>query len=413
MEESAIEGNLKKHIETFSFPRLAGTQGEKRAVKVVEETFKSIGFKKEEIERQEFIFSTFYSEIFVKIVIFTNIISLLMILLAKYINPILIYLFVICFLLIFLSMNKVFKHPELKGFWEKNLGKKVSATNIFIKIPSKKMTSDDANNIVVSAHLDSKSQTYETIWRVLFFRMWIYGEVSLSILYVIYLLEYHQISSINIYLSYFLEIGIVIATASVITSNIALLFLKVRNKSPGSLDNATGMSIIFELSAFFKNNPLSNYNLWICQFSAEEIGTMGSRNFIDWFEQKFPMGKAFQFNFDMVSARPEKNNYLQYIKSYGIFPKKKISPTLRSVVEISSNELDIGVKSFHVPVGAHTDSLPFHLKKFDAIDFTTRAAARYTHSKKDTPDKVDIQILNHAYLLVKRAILKLDNQALN
>ena len=50
-----------------------------------------------------------------------------------------------------------------------------------------------------------------------------------------------------------------------------LLMLKSGNKSTGALDNASGMAIVFELSKFFKKNPLTNFNIWLCQFSAEEI----------------------------------------------------------------------------------------------------------------------------------------------
>ncbi|MFX1419903.1 MAG: hypothetical protein ACFE9N_13375 [Promethearchaeota archaeon] len=61
-----------------------------------------------------------------------------------------------------------------------------------------------------------------------------------------------------------------------------------------------------------------------------------------------------------------------------------------------------------VSLGAHTDSIPFHLRKFDSIDITTRAAANYAHSVEDTPDKVDPQILLETCRVIQLLLMMLD-----
>ena len=95
-------------------------------------------------------------------------------------------------------------------------------------------------------------------------------------------------------------------------SNISLLFLNTHNKSLGALDNASGMATVFELSSYFLNNPLKNYNLWFCQFSAEELGTMGSRVFVNEYENQFIKGRIFQINFDMVSCVDQKDKRIEF-----------------------------------------------------------------------------------------------------
>ncbi|MFX1274760.1 MAG: M28 family metallopeptidase [Promethearchaeota archaeon] len=408
MSENGTKERLYNFVKKFSFPRLAGTFGEKEAVDLTFDTFKSIGYDKEEIIRQSFNFSTFYSEVFIKIIIIMNIISIAILLLIKYILPFFTIIFIGIILLIFISMNKVFKHPELKGFWENNFGKTFSATNVFTKVCASALPTKIAGDIIVSAHLDSKSQTYVTFWRVKFFKIWLYGEISLVFFYLIYLIDYHQLVTVFWPLIYFIEFGIIITTGLVITSNIFLLFLKIENKSPGALDNATGMAIVFELSSLFRVNPLKNFNIWFCQFSAEEIGTMGSRNFIDTYTKNFNKKKKFLINFDMISAKNEKNNCLEFIESYGMFPRKKISPLLSNFIEKAVNKMNLTIKKIHVSIGAHTDSIPFHLKDFDTVDFITKSAAKYAHSKKDTPDKVDYQILYETCKIIHRFILMLD-----
>ncbi|MFW9988984.1 MAG: M28 family metallopeptidase [Candidatus Odinarchaeota archaeon] len=305
-------------------------------------------------------------------------------------------------------MLKALRYPELKGFWEKYFGNFIKATNVFVKIPGTNALSQKVGDIIVSAHLDSKSQSFKTIWRIILARIWLYSEIFLFLFYIFFLVDYHFYEQINRFLEILWEISIITGTILVVVSNIFLLFLNIRNDSPGALDNASGMSIIFELSSFFKSNPLHNFNLWFCQFSAEEIGTMGSRQFLDKYDKKFTKNYTYQINFDMVSIANNKSNFIEYIKSYGIVPRKKISPILNQYFIDSAETERVNYHGFHVSLGAHTDSIPFHLRKFDSIDITTRAAAKYTHSAEDTPDKVDPQILFDVYKVIRLLIQSLD-----
>ena len=154
---------LFHYVEKFSFPRLAGSEGEKTAVKLTVETFEKIGFIANEIQKQEFEFSTFYSEELAKIIAFMSLIIIMVLLFIKYLFPALVFFTILGIIIIILSMIKFLKYPELQGFWEKNFGDKISATNVFVKIPAIKLPAEDARNIIISAHLDSKSQTFKTI----------------------------------------------------------------------------------------------------------------------------------------------------------------------------------------------------------------------------------------------------------
>ncbi|MFX1524715.1 MAG: M28 family metallopeptidase [Promethearchaeota archaeon] len=404
---------LFNYVNIFSFPRLAGTKEEERAVELTIKTFKEIGFEEDEIKSQNFDFSTFYSKFMVKIIIFMNLVFITIILLVKLLYTFLTFTVILILLLIFFSMRKVLKHPELKGFWEKYFGNFFNATNIFVKIPANNKYSKKVGDIIVSAHLDSKSQTFKTIWRIIFAKIWLYSEIVLFLFYTFFLIDYHFLSVHIRMLLILTEVIILIATIFTLISNSLLLFLRIGNKSKGSLDNATGMSIVFELSNFFKKNSLDNFNLWFCQFSAEEMGTMGSREFLDVYEDKFSKDLTFQINLDMISVLDNNSNHIEYIKSYGIFPRKKISPILDNYfIKIAKSE-EINYKGFHVSLGAHTDSVPFHLRKFDSLDITTKAAANYAHSVEDTPDKVDPQILLEVCRVIQLLLIMLDKNFKN
>jgi len=397
---------LFQYVEQFSFPRLAGSEGEKTAVKLTVEEFEKIGFQANEIQKQEFEFSTFYSEELAKIIAFMTLILITVLLFIKYLFPAFVFLTILGIIIIFLSMIKFLKYPELQGFWEKNFGKKINATNVFVKVPATKVPAEDARNIIISAHLDSKSQTFKTIWRVLFVVLWELGGILFIIFFTVFLIDFYFGAFKSILLG--IEICIIVVSIVTIFSLLMVMAINTGNKSKGALDNASGMALVFELSSIFKTAPLNNFNLWFCQFSAEEIGTMGSRFFVDKYEGSFHEGKPLQINFDMVSCINSKKNEVEYIRSYGIFPPKSASHVLLSYIHRSAEEQNIKIYGHRVLNGAHTDSVPFHLRKYDSIDITSLAAAKYSHSINDTPNRINPQVLLETYKIVRRMTSMLD-----
>ena len=396
------------YVKFFSFPRLSGTEGEKKAVDLTAKTFRDIGFKEDQIERETFEFSDFYSTTLIQLIMIMNLTFYLILLLMSYIYPFVTIIAIGAMALIVILIVRGLRHPET-GFWGEYFGRTFSSTNVIVKIPAKVQPEKNAGNIIVSAHLDSKSQTFKTAWRIVLYRVWLFPGIILGILYLIFLFSGFATFSLGT-LPIFLQVLIWIFTIITSFSNLLLMFLSTHNKSPGALDNASGMAIVFELSSYFINHPLDNYNLWFCQFSAEELGTMGSRVFVNKYEDQFVKGKIFQINFDMVSSAWHKTskNRVEYLESFGVLPRKKISPVLGRYLDEAAREENQDFRGFHLSTGAHLDSVPFHLREYDAIDISTRAAARYTHNKVDTPDKVDPQKLLEACIIARKAILMLE-----
>ena len=407
---------INRFVSKFSFPRLAGTEGEKEAVELVSENFNKIGFNKNQIIKEKFEFSDFYSTTLIKIIAAISLNALLVFVLVMYLYYVYTFIIIGVMAVFIFLIGKGLKHPEKKGFWGEYFGKTHEATNVFVKIPAKRLNEKEAGNIIVSAHLDSKSQSFKTYWRVLVYRIWLFCGLILGASYFYLLVEYIGFKIINpsIVEIFNLEINVVrlcviVLTAIISSSNIMLMFLNTYNNSPGALDNASGMAIVFELSNYFKKrDQLDNFNVWFCQFSAEELGTMGSRNFVNNHENQFVKNKTFQINFDMVSAANRKKNQAEYLKSYGVLPRKKISPLLSTYFEEAAKKEKIKIHGFHLSTGAHLDSVPFHLRGFDAIDITTRAGAILSHSKLDAPDKVDARVLIESCKIALQVMGNLD-----
>jgi len=405
LEREFNEDRLYEIVKSFSFPRLAGTEGEKKAVELTKKKFNELGFSNDQIETESFTFSDFYSTTLIKLVAMINLVFLLMIVFFAYV-ALWISIFIIVGLITIISfILRGLRDPEQPGFWGKYYGTMHDATNVFVKIPSKEMDENVAGNIVISAHIDSKSQSFRTKFRVILYRIWLFSGIFLGLffgLYIVLFFQPYQVPDIII------ELGIWIPTILISFANIFLMNLNTHNKSKGALDNASGMAIVFELSSYFQDHPTDNFNLWFCQYSAEELGTMGSRIFVDNHETLFEQGNIFQLNFDMVSCRGYKWNRVEYLKSYGVFPRRKIAPKLSKYFEKAAEEEDIEICGFHLTTGAHTDSVPYHQRNFDSIDLVTRGASKYSHTKKDTPDKVDPEVLKEACVITRRVILNLD-----
>lgn len=400
------QNRLSNYVTTFSFPRLAGTDGEKKAVKLVFETFKEIGFNEDQIIRKTFDFSDFYSTTLLKLVITLNLVFNLILLVFSYIHVILTIILVILMAVVIYLIIKGLKHPELRGFWSEYFGEILTSTNVYTKIPAKKVPERDAGDIIISAHLDSKSQSINTFWRVILYKIWLYSGIVLCGFYVFYLIIIFGNLDISFYITIY---GAWISIILISFSNISLLFLNTHNKSPGALDNSSGMAIVFELSSFFVKNPLKNFNLWFCQFSAEEVGTMGSRIFVNEYKNQFVKGKIFQINFDMVSCSSHKHNRIEFVESYGVGVRKLFSPLLSKYILMASKNKKLEVKGIHASTGAHSDTIPFRLRKYDAVDIITEAATLYTHTLRDTPDKVDPKILVNACKIFQETIKLIDN----
>lgn len=399
---------LYDYVKFFSFPRLSGTEGEKKAVDLTVKSFKDIGFKDNQIERETFEFSDFYSTTLIQLIMIMNLTFYLIFLLMAYIYPFVTIIAIGTMVILVIMIVRGLRHPET-GFWGEYFGRTFSSTNVIVKIPAKVQPEKNAGNIIVSAHLDTKSQTFKTAWRIVLYRVWLFSGIVLGIFYLIFIFSSLATFSLGNF-PIFLQVCIWISTLLTSFSNVLLMFLTTHNNSPGALDNASGMAIVFELSSYFINHPLDNYNIWFCQFSAEELGTMGSRIFVNNREDQFVKGKVFQINFDMVSSawhKPSKNR-VEYLKSFGVLPRKKISPVLGQYLDDAAKEENQEFSGFHLSTGAHLDSVPFHLREYDAIDISTRAAARFTHNKVDTPDKVDPQKLLEACIIARKAILMLE-----
>ena len=287
------ETRIRENLEVISFPRLSGTDHEENAFSIVKNKIEQLNL---EPSVQNFSFTSFYPRIYQKVVFVLSFLALLIL----YLNfeGIFTYLSLIIILTIFLPFLIITRKPD-----KIRIGKEKISHNLYVKIPGNLESSEvnndqdnDRSNFLFLSHLDSKGQRLRTNYRVFFFKTWINSLIVCSIVIFIKNL-------ILVQYSYWL---LIIGVFPLIINFIAVIVLcynTTNNKSPGAIDNASGIACVLELLNFYldSKNRLKNYNLWFIFTGAEECGTMGIRHLYEKIKH-LDRTKTFFLLFDTIGG---------------------------------------------------------------------------------------------------------------
>jgi Zn-dependent M28 family amino/carboxypeptidase len=188
----------------------------------------------------------------------------------------------------------------------------------------------------------------------------------------------------------------------------------VVSPSSGSIDNASGVSILIELAKLFKKNPLNNIDVLFIWTGAEEWGMKGSKNFckthFKGLNNNYDLDRSYNINIDMVGS------YIGLLNKTGI-AKRKINYNLNDIFEATAKQLKIPLISFNKIIKPKSDYKIFKRygrrakKKFQVSCFHSDKDSKFIHSLKDTPDKCSIKNLNGCLNICYQAIRSIDLRA--
>ncbi|HLX62509.1 MAG TPA: M20/M25/M40 family metallo-hydrolase [Planctomycetota bacterium] len=149
----------------------------------------------------------------------------------------------------------------------------------------------------------------------------------------------------------------------------------------GADDNASGTSSVLELAdALYKNRAALKRTVWIMFFGAEEMGTIGSNDFVKNPPEDFKVSNvAAMLNLDMV-GRCRDNKVMVYGASTG----KGFDDVLKS----SDKELGLDIKTTADGFGG-SDQTAFVTAGIPVLFFFTGSHPDY-HKPSDTADKLDV-----------------------
>ncbi len=380
------ENNAYRITEELSFPRLVGSEGEPKAIKMVVDEFQKIGI---EAKRENFE-TSFFSWTMARYIFFPLAAIIILAAYLLYLSPI--ASIVLSVLLLIVGMYAT----RLTGLGDVPKGKKYTTENIYGKLPS-------ANNkidVLYMAHWDSKSQTFSTLFRILIFIISIFGALVLAVFILI-----GAIISLTGTLNSQYYWGVLIA--SIVIGVIANLnfFNKTGNESPGSLDNAASVGTMLELARYFKENPPKNTNLTFISTGSEELNLGGAINFLKKHKDELDPSRTYFINFDGIGGK----GVIRVITSYG-FPKRSSSDKLNKLFLEVGKEQNIGCKSIWLPVGAWSDYMPAIKAGFEACWLATDGSLSNVHLPRDNMDTISKDGLKNALLLNIGVIEKLDNE---
>jgi len=181
-----------------------------------------------------------------------------------------------------------------------------------------------------------------------------------------------------------------------------LVFNFTGNKSPGALDDASGVGLSLEIARSIKESPLENYDFRVCSFGCEEMGLCGAINYLLAHEGELKSRRTYMLNLDMPFS-PRGRLFLN--RGFEL-PPRYTSRKLNELSKKVAREMGLEIKSIYLPVGAAADHMPWVKHGIEATGFVS--AATFIHSSRDSIEKINIDGLKNSGELILGVIEMLD-----
>jgi hypothetical protein len=379
---------ILEHVKSLAFNRSASTTGETRAIYYIKSEL-----EKENIDSKIEHFSfTGYRRVIMRIL----------------------YTLLISYLLLFRLFLILIAYYIIRNLFEVtrrfSLIKKEESKNLYTIISAKKKIHPQPT-IIFSAHYDSFASILPYNLQNFFF--FLFKAIILPYLGIMILVSSLLIIDF-IYQTYSLII-INLTVISSIIQFIIILFIIILlidvKKVYGSIDNASGVSILIELVKKVKKKPLENIDVIFIWTGAEEWGTKGSKSFYKTHLKKLKknndLNRSYGINIDMVGT------YIGLIDEIGL-KKKKMNNNLNDIIGESANQLNIPLIKYKKSFEPRSDQRVFkklsRKSTFQVACFHSNKDCKYIHSSRDSPDKCSEEILKGCLDICHTTIMKLDSQ---
>jgi len=256
-----------------------------------------------------------------------------------------------------------------------------------------------SGRVLLTAHYDSKSQLMPVLVRASFFIIG-YG---LAVLFGIA----------------FIALGIASAAGQASLGGkaffvvsllpplmiLGLLFNLTGNRSPGALDDASGIAVILEVARVLADAPLENLDVTIAAFGCEEVGLCGSISYLLAHEEELRRRPFHMINYDMPFTSAGK----LVLNTAFELPPVRTGRALNKAIGETAREMGIDISSIYIPVGAGADHMPWVKHGFEATSLVSAAAS--IHSSRDTLQKVSREGLRRAGEVSLAVLRRLDQEA--
>ncbi len=365
-----------KVVQTLSLPRLVGTTGNavaaQKITRILKEANISYGI-------EEFTAGTFHMRVLNRL--FFPLIGLEMTGIFLFnLSGVWIGGFVLAIVGIFLSLRIHLLIPWVLAKTE-NAGKKLNSKNFIFRSPQVATSSPPVikHDLYFLAHWDSKSELLP-VWYL--FPVTIIGEFlnlffCLHILLIVIIQGFMPTPDPWVFL--WGPISGVFAFPQ--------LFNAIGNKSPGALDDASGIAICIELQTYFQHFPTPpNVQVTFVLTGMEEFGDKGGRNFLERHSNEFTKDQSHFIVLDTIG-----DGNTVYHNKHGLFPVKNLDAELATAIDTVIKKFPgrfKHIKHLYLPPSpVITDHLPFYQAGFKTL--IIESSTFKTHSRRDNIGAID------------------------
>lgn len=372
-----FDGNYAYEItKKLSYPRMVGSEGEKRARDDIEKWMRDIGL---ETFREDFLASDFPMGVLARWVMLVISIPLLLSAISYRAG-----LPLLAFLLALLTICAIWRTARIANNFKDFLkyGKQVPTQNIVGRFTPK----EEKAHVVLMAHFDTKSQPFPIELRIL---AYLVSALAIAIALIAVL-----IGASGAMLGFWEPEGKIILVISIIATLVSasLVFNKVENKSVGSLDNAAGVGVILGIAKAWLEKPFDDITLTVVATSAEEWGLQGAQRWIEKHTPEYPKDRTIFLNYDGPGA---KGGRIIITSRFGLPPREISGAELKQDFESACRELAIkNARDVYIPFGASTDMMPVSEKGFRVLNIGS--LSRGVHTVRDNMDNIDAGELQKA-----------------
>ncbi|HIE52553.1 MAG TPA: M28 family peptidase [Armatimonadetes bacterium] len=252
-----------------------------------------------------------------------------------------------------------------------------------------------AAEIVLLAHYDSKSQTFPLALRVV--------QVQVTLLLMLAVVSLILASALRgppVVAPAWLKGG----TLGVGGLLLLLALGRTGNRSPGALDNASGVAVLLELARSLTASRVGGLKFTFLATDAEEEGLAGALRYIQRHAAEHDRWRTFFLNLDLVGDEGP----LRIVSRYGL-PPLSTGRRLTVALKEAAQEMGVPVREVYLPLGAGTDQIPLAAWGFEAVTlqhWRWFGPVLAVHSPQDTADHVSPAALRETGEVVWRMIEK-------
>jgi len=388
--------SARQHASTLAFPRLVGSPGEARAVRYIADQFRRSGLV---VTEEPFGFSTRPWSV-LRVALALSAVTPLIAAWAVGRHPLL-----ACLLSALPVTLGLLSSPltlrllagAVRGAEEVPGGDGLGRSrNLTARRPSD--AGKDGPLVVLMAHYDSKGQGMSLPLRILLFLTFAVGGVGLFL---------RTVWAATLTLSGIdpLSAGLGLLAA---LSALATAPMRADNRSPGAVDNASGVGVLLGLAEAVGKDPqcLPGAEIVFVATGAEEVGLQGAFAFLKGHAEELKSGRRVcVLNFDGPGVAGE----VYASSKTGLRPR---SPRLTRLIREAGAAEGVRVRSPAFVIGAMADHFPFVREGIEAVTLAAFGRDSLTiHTPRDTPDRLDAGTMGRVGRIALRVIRRIEEGA--